>query len=167
MKKLLTLIAILIASIYVANAQTNWVTHKGDERISVKFPAEPKELIPGSFIVKGPDSIVYVFTIIDFVKVAGVDSTTIAPVKDTPEFAAELLTGMKTKLPQVTFDDVKLGKWKGFSTYTSSGVDAKNKKYNLYMFIIGNKLYSMSTIKAVSNPGKGSADFFNSVELTN
>ena len=66
MKYLFLLYISLFINITAVNAQDGWVTHKGDNRISVKFPTTPKELTPGSFIAFDKDSAAYVFTIFDF-----------------------------------------------------------------------------------------------------
>ena len=160
MKKIFTLVIAAMLTVTITHAQNGWVTHQADDRISVKFPSEPKELTPGSFIALGADSVAYVFTVVDFVKVAGIDSVALAPVKATPEFAAELKTGMKQSLPDVNLSDFKISTWKGFTCYTSSGIDSKNKEYDMFMFIIGNKLYSLSTVIANGASLKGQDRFF-------
>lgn len=168
MKKVLSLVIAALLTITLAHAQYGWVTHKGDNRISVKFPSEPKEFTAGSFMATVKDSsVICVFTIVDFVQVAGVDSVALAPVKATPEFAAQLKSGMKQSLPDVDLADFAIGNWKGFTSYTTSGVDSKKKRYDMFMFIIGNKLYSLSTIIANGASLKGRDDFFASVELSN
>jgi hypothetical protein len=168
MKKILFLIGALIFATTITHAQTNWVTHKADNRISVKFPSEPKELTPGSFITASKDSsIAYVFTMVDFVQVAGIDSVALAPIKATPEFAAQLKGGMKQSLPKVDLSDFVIGKWKGFTSYTANGIDDKKKRYDMFMFIIGNKLYSLSTIIADGKGTKERDEFFGSIILTN
>src|ERR1700704_1690121 len=114
MKNIYLILISLLISISAAKAQDGWVTHKGDNRISVKFPVEPKELTPGSFIALGSDSVAYVFTMVDFKVVANIDSVALAPMKATPEFADQLKTGMKSSLPDVDFPDFVIGTWKGF-----------------------------------------------------
>ncbi|HTD99426.1 MAG TPA: hypothetical protein VK668_09060 [Mucilaginibacter sp.] len=167
MKKIITLvIAVLLAATFV-HAQEGWVTHKGDNRISVKFPAEPSEVIAGTFAAKDKDSVVYVFTIVDFVQVAGIDSTALAPLKATPEFATQLKTGISQSLPDVQMEDFKIGTWKGFTSYTSTGVDSKKKQYDMFLFIIGNKLYSASTIIANGGSLEGRDIFLKSIRLSN
>ena len=167
MKKIYFLIVVALIAVTTVNAQDGWVTHKGDNRISVKFPSEPKELTPGSFIAVDKDSIAYIFTIVDFVKVANIDSATLAPMKATPEFAAQLKTGMQQSLPDVNLADFTIGNWKGFTSYTSTGLDSKRKKYDMFMFIIGNKLYSVSTVRVDGVGTKGRDDFVNSIMLSN
>ena len=167
MKKIYFLIVAALIAVTTVNAQDGWVTHKGDNRISVKFPSEPKELTPGSFIAVDKDSIAYIFTIVDFVKVANIDSAALAPMKATPEFAAQLKTGMQQSLPDVNLADFAIGNWKGFTSYTSSGLDSKKKKYDMFMFIIGSKLYSVSTVTADGVGTKGRDVFLNSIQLSN
>jgi len=161
------MIVATVFAVTFASAQTGWVDHKGDNRISVKFPSDPKEVTPGSFAVSDKDSVVYIFTIVDFVQVAGIDSTTLAPMKNTPEFAAQLKTGINQGLPNVTFDDFKIGTWKGFTSYTSIGVDPDKKKYHMFMVLIGNKMYSFSTVGADSAGMQGHDSFINSIVLSN
>ncbi len=167
MKKIYLLILIVLITLSFANAQDGWVTHKGDNRISVKFPTAPTESTPGSFTAIDKDSVAYIFTIVDFVQVANIDSVTLAPMKATPEFAAQLKTGMKQSLPDVDFPDFAIGTWKGFTSYTSSGVDSKKRKYDMFMFIIGNKLYSVSTVSGSNAGTSGRDNFVNSIMVSN
>lgn len=167
MKKIFAFLIATLMTVAIVRAQAGWITHKADNRISVKFPSEPKEAIPGTFIATGKDSIAYVFTVVDFVQVANIDSVALAPMKTTTEFTDQLKSGIKQSLPDVDFADFKIGTWKGFTSYSSSGVDSKKKKYDMFMFIIGNKLYSLSTVKADGLGDKSRDDFFASIELSN
>ena len=167
MKKIYALIIGLLITAGIANAQDAWVTHVADERVSVKFPVEPKELTPGSFITSDNAGVAYVFTMVDFVKVAGIDSVALAPMKATQEFAAQLKTGLLQSLPGVDMADFTIGTYKGFTSYTSTGTDANKKKYNMFMFIIGNKLYSVSTIAADGVSTKGRDAFLSSIVVKN
>ena len=167
MKKILTLVIAFLLTVTIVHAQQGWVSHKADSRITVKFPLEPKEIIPGTFVSKGSDSTTYVFTVVDFVAVAKIDSTALAPIKETPEFADQLKSGMSQSLPDVQLQDFEIGKWKGFTSYTTSGVDSKKRNYDIFMFIIGNKLYSLSTIVNSNGDGKGTGEFFKSIVLSN
>ncbi len=166
MKNLYVLVISLFITITAANAQDSWVTHKGDNRISLKFPSEPKELTPGSFIAV-KDSTAFVFTIVDFKVVSNIDSVALAPIKATREFAEQLKTGLNQSLPDVTFEDLAIGTWKGFTSYTSTGVDSKKKRYDMFMFIIGSKLYSVSSISSAGVSNQGQKDFVNSIILSN
>ena len=166
MKKLLGLFIAVTLSATIVHAQTGWIAYKGDDRISVKFPSEPKEAMPGTVISTVKDStIAYVFTIVDFAQVAHIDSTALAPIKATPEFAAQLKTGIKQGLPGVDLSDFKIGTWKGFTSYTSSGVDAQQKQYDIFMFIIGSKLYSLSTIRKQNVSTENRDVYFSSIIL--
>ena len=155
MKKIYTLIIALVITAGVANAQDGWVTHVADNRVSIKFPVEPKELTPGSFITTDNTGIAYVFTMVDLKEVAKLDSVALAPMKATPDFAAQMKTELLQSLPGVDLADFTIGTFKGFTSYTSTGTDAAKKKYDIFMFIIGNKLYSVSTVAAEGSPTTG------------
>jgi len=168
MKNIYTLIVALLITAGTATAQDGgWVTHKGDNRISVKFPSQPTETTPGSFTATDKDNVAYIFTIVDFVQVANIDSVALAPMKATPEFAAQLKSGMAQSLPDVQFPDFTIGNWHGFTSYTSTGVDSKKRRYDMFMFIIGNKLYSVSTVTASDGSTAGHDNFVNSIMLSN
>jgi hypothetical protein len=168
MKKIIWLLIITFVCVTACYAQDAWISHKADNRITVKFPNEPKEVVTGTFIAHDKDSLGYALTVVDFVAVAGIDSVTLAPMKDTPEFAAQLKKGMGSSLPGVTLDDFTLGKWKGFSSYTTKGINSAQKtKIYTFMVIIGNKLYSLSTVVPDGRSTKGRDDFFASLTLTN
>lgn len=169
MKSLIIFVFTAIISVNFLHAQTTtWVTHKADDRVSLKFPAEPIEKIKGTFIATSKDSsIAYVFTVVDFKAKMGVDSTAIAPYKATPEFAAQLKAGIIKSLPTIELEDFKIGTWKGFTNYTSTGVDNKSKKYFMFMFIIGNKLYSVSSILSPNADLKKKDEFASTIEISN
>jgi hypothetical protein len=168
MKKLFALVITAMLTITFVQAQVGWVTHVADNRISLKFPSEPEEKIPGSFIATNKDSTVaYIFTTVDLMQVANLDSATLAPMKTTPEFAAQLKTGMKQSLTTVDLSDFTIGTWKGFTCYTTSGTDPNKKRYDIFMFIIGAKLYSLSTVTADGISLQGRDTFFHSITLTN
>ena len=168
MKKIISLVILTVISITLAFSQTAWVSHKADNRISLKFPDEPKEVITGTFAAHDKDSSTYVLTVIDFVAAANIDSTALAPMQDSPDFAAQLKQGMTSTLHGVTLDDFKIGKWKGHTSYTSTGIN-NNDKSQLYSFmvLVGNKLYSLSVIVPAGRPVAGRDEFFSSLTLTN
>jgi len=168
MKKIISLVILTVVSITFAFAQTAWVNHKADNRISVKFPVEPKEVVAGTFAVHDKDSLAYILTVVDFVAVANIDSAALALMQDTPDFAAQLKQGISSTLHDVALDDFKIGKWKGHTTYTSSGLNSKDKSQLFtYMVLVGNKLYSLSTIVPAGKPIAGRDEFFSSLTLTN
>ena len=67
MKKIIWLFVITFVCVTVGYAQDVWVSHKADDRISVKFPNEPKESVAGTFIAHDKDSVGYALTVVDFV----------------------------------------------------------------------------------------------------
>lgn len=168
MKKLLPLVIVALLTVTFVHAQDGWVSHKADNRIAVKFPNEPKEVIAGTFASHDKDSVTYILTLVDFVAVANIDSTALAPMQDTPEFAAQLKQGINASLPNVELNDFAIGKWKGHSSYTTTGVNAGQKsKIYMLMVLVGNKMYSLSAIIPDGRTTKGRDDFFASLALTN
>jgi len=168
MKRVLVFAVVMVLTATVANAQAGWIDHKADNRISLKFPTVPEEKIAGSFIATSSDSTtVFVFTMVDLTVVANIDSVAIAPMKDTPEFAAQIKTGILQQLHDVNLADLTIGKWKGFTSYTTTGSDASMRKYDMFMIIIGNKLYSFSTIVKNGSSLQGRDTFLNSITLSN
>ena len=160
------LTAAVLLTLTVVRAQQPWVTHRVDNRVSIKFPSTPREFIPGSFMSVAPDSsIVYIFTLVDFAKVANLDSAALAPIKATPEFAAELKAGMKGSLPDVNFSDFTIGDFKGFTSYSTSGFDSKKKRYDMFMFIVGNNFYSLSIVTSNGSSLANRDKFFASIAL--
>ena len=168
MKKLLALVIAALLTVTIVHAQAGWVSHKADNRISVKFPNEPKEVIIGTFAAHDKDSVSYIFTVVDFVAVANIDSTALAPMQDTPEFAAQLKQGINSSLAGVALDDFTIGKWKGHSSYTTTGVNSAQKtKIYMFMVLVGNKMYSLSAVIPDGKTNKGRDDFFASLALSN
>ena len=161
------LIVAAVFAVTLANAQTGWVDHKGDNRISLKFPAEPQAVDTYSFVAMGKDSSAYVFTMVDLVQVAGLDSATIAAGKATPEFAGQMKAGLAQSLPGVDLSDVTIGTWKGLTSYTLTGKDANMKNYHIFMVIIGVKLYSFSSVALNGSSLEGRQTFLNSITLNN
>lgn len=168
MKKIISLVILTVVSITFAFSQTAWVNHKADNRISLKFPNEPKEVVTGTLAAYDKDSLTYVFTVVDFVAVANIDSTVLAPMQNTPDFAAQLKQGMSSTLHDVTLDDFKIGKWKGHTSYTTTGLNNKNKsQLYTFMVLVGNKLYSLSAVVPLGKSNTGRDEFFSSLMLSN
>src|SRR5476651_989974 len=159
MKKLLLLVAMAMLSVTSIYAQSGWVTYKADDRISVKFPIAPKDLQPGT-VMAAPDSTsIFILTVVDFTQF-GLDSVALAPMKNSTEFTGQIKTGMLQSLPGVELADFKIATWKGFTTYTTSGSDTKKKNYDIYMVLVGNKMYSLTNVRSGGVPVKGRDDFF-------
>jgi len=157
----------VLFTLTIAYAQESWVNHKVDNKVSIKFPSQPKEFMPGSFLAMAPDSsVVYIFTLVDFAKVANLDSAALAPVKATPAFAAELKTGMTKSLPDVNLADFTIGNYKGYTSYTTSGLDSKKKRYDMFMFIMGTNFYSLSVVTTYGALLEGRDKFFASITLS-
>ena len=171
MKKTLALVMAVLLTITIVRAQVGWITHKADNRISVKFPNEPKEVTPGTFVALdkiGKDSVGYSITVVDLEKVAGIDSATLTPIKATQQFADQLKAGMKQSLTDIDLQDFKISTWKGFTSYSTTGNGA-TKKQTMYIFmvLIGSKMYSLSSVVPNGVATTGRDEFFSSLTLTN
>ena len=49
MKKIFAIVIVVLFITTIAKAQDGWVTKKIDEKVSVRFPGEPKEVDGGVF----------------------------------------------------------------------------------------------------------------------
>jgi hypothetical protein len=168
MKTISALGVILLFILNAASAQLSWVNYRADNRVLVKFPTEPQEINTGTYAAHDKDSVAYFLTVIDFVAVAHIDSVGLIPLKDTNDFAAQLKEGIVSGLPGITLGDFTISRWKGFNSYTTTGVST-DKKTKLYMFmvLIGHKMYSLLAVVPQGASTKGRDDFFASLRLTN
>lgn len=164
MKKALLIFIAIILLTKLANAQTNWIDYKIDNRVSVKMPEQP-QFKNGGLSAKDKDSSVYIVVVVDFVKTAGVDSTQLAPYEPTPDFANGLKNGMLGKMPGATMGDVKIAKWNGHYCYTVEGgyADRKLKVY-AYMVCWGSTMYGLMSIIPEQNSTTSKDDFFASLK---
>lgn len=167
MKKVPVLIAILVCALFSVHAQTGWVTFKVDSKVSIKFPADPSLLDANTYcVIDSGKKKAFLFTAIDFVKAGGIDSLTLLKQKNTPEFVAKLKTTMEQALTGVNLTDFAIGKWKGYTSYHASGLDDKKKRYDIFIFIIGDVGYCLSTVTKDGVPLDDRDKFFSSVILT-
>lgn len=169
MKKTYYLILFVLMLSAATKAQTNWVTKNIDEKLSIKFPAEPETVTKNginSYLLKGKDGIGYSTTVVDLKVVANLDSATLASVKDKQEFADGLMAGMAKKKTNYTLGALTIGKWKTYSTYSASGTENTNKgTLWLKMILIGSKMYSLSCLIPANTAAKNNEVFFDSVEI--
>jgi len=164
MKKTLLLLITAIIATNIAHAQAAWIDYKIDSKLSVRLPAAPKVGEDGTAVSTDKDSSMYIVTLIDFQKAAGIDSATLAPLLPQQEFADGIKTGMLGKLPGFTLGDVKVRKWKIYYSYLMDGgnTEKKLKIYN-FMIVIGDEAYSLTALVPDKNGAKGKDDFFASL----
>jgi hypothetical protein len=166
MKKLFTLITFVLLTTFIAQAQDGWITYKADNHISIKFPKQPAELIPGTMGAVGVDSVGYGITVIDLNKMANVDSATVATIKESPEFADQLRMGIEQGAGNLQLQPFKMGTWQGLTSYTSSGIDADHKQFKMLMVIYGTKIYNFFTIVPQKAKAEAGEAFLNSATFT-
>ena len=164
MKKIFLLLITVFLTLTAIYAQTAWVDYKIDSRLSVKLPVAPKMRGDDTAIATDKDSSIYVITVIDFQKVAEIDSATLSTLLPQQEFADGIRTGMLDKLPGFTMGDVKIGKSKDHYSYLMDGDNAtkKLKIYN-YMIFLGDKGYSLTAVVPGKLGARGKDDFFASL----
>jgi hypothetical protein len=165
MKKAVILFVTIIFTVTIAAAQTNWIDYKGDEHVTVKFPSQPKVAAPGSVFASDSARTVYIFSVVDYLQIAKMDSTALAGVKDLPDFAVGLKKGYVGSNPDVKIDDFKIGKSNGLTSYATSGTDSKNRLWDIFIFIRGHNLYGLQTIRPNGTAATGRDNFFNSVTV--
>jgi hypothetical protein len=169
MKKTFYLLLFVLMLSATAKAQSTWTTKNLDENLSVKFPAEPEKVSkPGvdSYTVKAKDSVIYIAGVVDYKIVAGLDSATLASMKDMQQFADQIRIGMSSRKPNYTFGPITIGKWKTYTLYNVSATENANK-YTLtgQLILIGSKMYSFSCRVPVNQATPDKEVFLGSVEL--
>jgi hypothetical protein len=169
MKKNHFLLCLMLLVAVAANAQTNWVVKKLDDKVAVKFPSEPEKVTKNgndSYIAKEKDSVWYSAVMMDLKVSANLDSATLAPLKDNPEFVEQLMKGIASQKKNYTFGEVKIDKWKTFTTYYTSATENVTKSsLSIQMIVIGSKMYSFSVRVPADLTTKNAALFFGSIEL--
>lgn len=170
MKKLFFLLLLTASMSITASAQTDWVKQNIDEKASVKFPNAPKTVPSGQntvYVSKGKDSVGYIASMVDFKVVANLDSAALAPMKDKPEFASQLKTGMGSSMPSYTLSEPTIGKWNGYTTYSMTGTNTSGKdKMNIRIILVGSKMYSMSCVVPTAVTAKNDEMYFNTFQLS-
>jgi hypothetical protein len=169
MKKICYLLLFVLTLSAAANAQTAWVTTKIDNKISVKFPAEPVKMSKPTgdlYVYRAADSLAYSAAMLDMNIVVHLDSTKLAQVKDMQQFADQLVKGVASSKKNYTFGAVTIGQWK---TYTCYNVSAKENTNNnsllMQMILIGSKMYMLSCRIPAGMVTKNNEVFFSSVEV--
>jgi hypothetical protein len=169
MKKTYYLILFVLMFAASAKGQTDWVTKKLDEKLSVKFPAEPQVVTRNgidSYVAKGNDSVKYSTTILDYQVVLHLDSAALAPFKDTQVFADQLGKGIASKKTNYTFGGVTMGKWNSYTTYSMSASENTTKSTLLMrMILIGSKMYTLACLIPVNLVTKNNEVFWDSAQI--
>jgi hypothetical protein len=165
MKKTYYLLLFVLMSASV-KAQTGWITQNLDEKLSIKFPAQPQKTTKNGFVIytlREPDSMAYSVAMLDYKVVLHLDSAALAPMKDNQQFANQLRAGIASKKTNYTFGDITIGKWNTYATYSMSASENTNKNTLLIqMILIGSKMYSLSCRIPANMTTKNNEVFFGS-----
>jgi hypothetical protein len=165
MKKTYYLLLFVLMSASV-KAQTGWITQNLDEKLSIKFPAQPQKTTKNGFVIytlREPDSMAYSVAMLDYKVVLHLDSAALAPMKDNQQFADQLRAGIASNKTNYTFGDITIGKWNTYATYSMSASENINKNTLLIqMILIGSKMYSLSCRIPANMTTKNNEVFFGS-----
>ena len=168
MIKTLTFTFAFLFSSIVTQAQNNWISYKIDNKISVKFPSKPTHLSDEVLSSSSKDSSAALFiAVIDLAKIADADSAAVAKIIENPDAIKDLANVMNNNTQYAKLEDFKLGKWNGFTSYTSTavGTDPRNKYYHVFVFFIGIKAYMFSAVLSPTANSKIKDDYFSSITL--
>jgi hypothetical protein len=168
MIKNLTIALLLLFSSIIAQAQTNWINYKVDNKISVKFPSKPTQMSHDILISSNKDSTAeFTMSMIDIAKIAHIDSAGIAKNLGNPDIMKNMADFINEQHRYSKLKDFKIGNWNGFTTYTSMAVGAnpRNKYYNILMLFIGTKMYTFEVVLAATADSNIKDDYFSSISL--
>lgn len=166
MKKLCLLLFIAFSIITAVHAQTGWVNYKFDNKLSVNLPSQPQKYGDNSQRAATKDSTVCIISLINLKSAMQMDSTAVAALLPTPDFAGFMKVSMFGKMDGFVMGDVKTGKWNGNYSYAIEGANA-SKKVKTYTFIvvIGYQLYALNCLVPDGNNIKDKDNFFVSFKL--
>ena len=169
MKKSSYVLLFMMLLVVGTKAQTTWIAKNLDEKISVKFPAEPEKLAKNNaitYMLKTKDSVKYAAVMVNLKISANLDSATLAQLKDNQQFADQMVQGIASQKPNYTFEEVKIGNWKNYTSYDFSGLENKTKGILIVkMILIGSKMYSFSYLVPANLQSKNKEMFFGSIDL--
>jgi hypothetical protein len=167
MKKFRLLFVIIALSINFVFAQNNWINYRVDDKLTVKFPAQPNKLNEYGVFVKTIDTAVFILSTVDLSKTDGLDSATVQSRAPTSEFANSLKDGMLSEMKGFTLGNVNIAKWNNYTCYNINGNNTSTKM-SIYAFIvfIGTHAYDLMAIMP-DNHGQAQKNlFFHSLQLT-
>jgi len=165
MKLFLFLIAVIWGT-SVAKAQSGWIDYRIDNRLSVKLPKQPITLNEHSVYVKDQDTTIYVITTVDMLKTDGLDSSKLALVAPTTQFANQIKNSLQNEMKGSTLSDVTLDKWNGYTSYNIDGNNSSKKtKFYSLTVVIGTNLYGLMIIQHENHNNVNKDDFFGSLKL--
>jgi hypothetical protein len=166
MKKVLFSVCFLVIVLSAARAQSDWISYKIDDKLSVKMPSTPTPADEYSVIATGKDSLVCVITKIDMQKAAGLDSAALARLAPTDDFTNSLKTGMQQKMQGYVLGEVRRGKWNNYYCYNIDAANAATKvKSFTFLVVISNYLYSISAVMPDDKSTQPRDDLFASLKL--
>jgi hypothetical protein len=130
---------LLVATSMYANAQDKWFMQKISDKVSVNFPLEPKKINENAYAIKDAEDVVYAVTVVDLVKVTGLDAATFTTQVKTQEFADNFMAGLIPTMPKYMFKAVQITTIKNMPAYRMIGrnEEAKTTIFMTAIFVDG------------------------------
>ncbi|HWD90667.1 MAG TPA: hypothetical protein VG367_21230 [Mucilaginibacter sp.] len=160
MKKVLLTLVPTLLFFNLAHAQTDWITYKIDDKLSVKLPAEPEKIDRGVTAHTKDSLICFAY------KIAEVDSATLTRAVASPGFADGLKQAMASSQEGVNLGEMKTGKWNGYTCYSVDGEKtAVGLKASFLLLIIQGRIYAFGAMMPGNHDINQKNIFFNTIKL--
>lgn len=164
-KLLIVLLLTYIGS--VANAQTDWVTKKFGDKLTLDFPNEAKKVSGSTYISKDSTGIVYGVVIMEIDQSAYKTTLSSDTLLVRLKFIDEVVSSVKTKMPKYAIGDVKISTSGNIKTYALEGINEENKStVYLKIFLIGDISYSLTCFVPSGLDTKNKDKFLNSFVIS-
>jgi hypothetical protein len=99
-------------------------------------------------------------------KTDGLDSSKLASIAPTIQFANQIKNGLQNQMKGSILGDINISKWNGYTSYIIDGNNSskKTKSYTLTV-VIGTNLYGLMIIIHENHHNVNKDDFFSSLRL--
>jgi hypothetical protein len=132
-RKIILIGLLSIVCLYV-KAQDKWYLQQIAEKVSIKFPVQPRKINEISYGLKDTSGIVYVSSTVDLLKTTQLDLPTFNEEIEKQEFADDFGIGVSGSFPKYKFGQTKLIMAQGQRAYIMEARCEENKS-NLYMLV--------------------------------
>lgn len=155
---------LLITCVSVVNAQ-DWIVHKLDEKITLKFPQEPAQTGP-AWTATDKDSSSYIVSSFDLSQF-GVDSAMIASQYSSEMFIDQFKGGLQQQMANLNITKFESSTWNGYPAYNIEGsLTDSNKSISFLCVFMGTECYNFvfSGMQGVDTSNKNL--FFTGITVT-
>lgn len=154
------LICLLIIGSVQLKAQEGWIKQKIDQKVTVGFPVQPRQLNEASVGIRDKDDVTFIVTKLDLASLTKVTVEKFHQDVVTQDYADEFLEGMAPTMPKFKFSPIKIVKLKGLSCYQVVGRDEESKS-TIFMniYFLNGISYSLASIQPDGKPDKNRSIF--------